>query len=230
MAQHPPAPARVRGQIPQQPARRPQRQLEAIALVVVAVAVHRHVHGQEQHRVAVLPGSVHQVFRDAAVPLHVQLQPEVAAGRGAHVLQQGRGSGGQHERQACLVRGARQMHVGLGPEQAIQAGWAHDRGHGGGRAQNGCIQAAVRHVHQHVRAELHARIGRRIARQCEAVLGAAFQIIECQPGQPPLRVPPVLHHAGKHVPSLGWTAKWKLHFARIDCISIILKIAIRDSH
>ncbi|MDT4841384.1 hypothetical protein FQZ97_752360 [compost metagenome] len=71
MAQHAPAPAGMRGQIQQQATRRPQGQLEAVALVVIAVAMHRHVHGQEEHGVAALPGAVHQVFRDAAVALHV---------------------------------------------------------------------------------------------------------------------------------------------------------------
>ncbi|KAG1375670.1 hypothetical protein G6F59_018308 [Rhizopus arrhizus] len=121
----------MRRQIQQQLARRPQRQLESIALVVVAVAMHRHVHGQEQHGVAVLPGAVHQVFGDAAVALHIQLQPQFTGRGGAYVFQQRGRRGGQHERQTRLMRGARQMHVGLRPEEPIQARRPHDGGHGG---------------------------------------------------------------------------------------------------
>ncbi|MNV66555.1 hypothetical protein D3C71_1593130 [compost metagenome] len=162
--------------------------------------------------------------------MHVQLQPEFPGGGGAHVLQQGGGRRGQHERQARLVRGARQMHIGLGPEQAIQSGGPHDGGHGRRGAQHRHLQPAIRDVHQHVGTELQAGIGRRVARQRDAVFGSALEIIECQPGQASLRLPPVIHHAGKHFPSLICTVKLELHIEQYNCISIIPKTAIRDSH
>ncbi|MDT4841385.1 hypothetical protein FQZ97_752370 [compost metagenome] len=94
------------------------------------------------------------------------------------------------------------MDVGLGPEQAVQAGGPHHGGHGCRRAQHGHLQPALGHVHQHVGTELEIRVRRRVARHRDAILGPAFEVIERQSGQALLRAPPVIHHAGQHFPSL----------------------------
>lgn len=62
------------------------RQLELVADVVAALAGVRHVHSQHQRLVAQGLHAVHDLLRQLAVPVQVELEPAVAVWRGSYDL------------------------------------------------------------------------------------------------------------------------------------------------
>lgn len=70
------------------------RQLELVADVVAALAGVRDVHRQHQRLVAQRLHPVHNLLRQLAVPVQIQLEPAVTVGRGGYDLLHGAGGVG----------------------------------------------------------------------------------------------------------------------------------------
>lgn len=63
-----------------------RRQLELVSNVIAALPSVGDVHGEDERLVAQRLYTVHDLFGQLPVPVHVQLEPAVTVGRGRHDL------------------------------------------------------------------------------------------------------------------------------------------------
>jgi hypothetical protein len=198
LAQHAQAPARMGDDVAEQSRRPRHRHAETVAHVVVALAVDHGVDGEHQRVETGRLGARHHVLGDAALALHVELQPELAVARRAHVLEQRGRGGGEHEGHPGVARRLREHLLGTRPVEAVEPGRPDQRRHRLAAAEQLDAGVDFGDVLQRARAEQQGLERGAVARQGAAVLGAALEVVEGEARQAPPGECPIVLDRGQH--------------------------------
>ena len=182
--------------------RDPRREHEAAPDVPLALAQHRRVDGDHEGAVAGGLRALDQHLDDPAVPPHVELVPDGAGRRLRDLLHRAdrHGAGGVDD--ALPAGGPRGHRLAARPEHAGEAGRREDQRRRDGDAEDGRRLVPPAHVLERPGPEPVAVKSRLVGAERDLVLGAAVDVVEQRPRQPPARRRPEVVDRDDHDLSL----------------------------
>ncbi len=151
---------------------------EGVALVALPAADLGNVHGEHERAITRGGGTLHEVLGDAAILVHVKLEPERGGGGGRDLLQRRGREGAGGKEQTERTRGARGGGFAVGMRQPLERHWCHHERRRDGRAQQRGAELPPAHVDEHAVAERQLVEGPAVLAEGDLVARAAGEVLE----------------------------------------------------